>query len=295
MGNWEIKQAPMLAYDGDSDSVITFDSQKLLYRSDNQFPLASVGRNYNVVQPRQVVDFFREIIDSMGFNLVTCGVLYSGRKFWAQADIGNPVSILGQERVEGKLLLATSCDGSMKTRAQYTTTCVVCNNTLRMATATDAESVELSHAGAFDPEAIREALELRPEAFLRWQLMAEDMAGYKLESKKAGDFFDLVFNGAKMIIPDNALATADDIAALEADRGNSKAIDTCIRLFNGEMLGGNLDARRGTLWGAVNSVTEFIDHHRGCKTMDARIDRAWFGDGAKIKNNAWEEAVLLAA
>ena len=294
MGNWSIKEAPALCYDADSEEVITFNSRKLLYRSDTRQPLADVGANYNVVQPEQVVRFFENIIHSMGFNMVTCGVLFGGRRFWAQADIGQSVSILGQERVEGKLLLATSCDGSMKTRAQYTTTCVVCNNTLRMATASDADSVELSHAGTFDADAIQEALELKPEAFLNWQKSAELMANYRLTNKQAANFFDLVFNGA---IADSGLllpATADQLEEQTAERTN-RHIDKCIELFNGEMIGGSLSGRNGTLWGAVNCVTEYTDHHRATKTMDSRIDRAWFGDGAKTKDRAWSEALLMAA
>lgn len=300
MGNWTIKTAPTLCYDDASDEVITFPSRKLLYRSDTRQPLADVGAGYNVVQPREVVEFFRDITATMGFDMVTCGVLFGGRKFWAQASIGKPVSILGQEQVNGHLLLATSCDGSMKTRAQYTTTCVVCNNTLRMATATDRDSVEMSHATQFNADQVKEALELKPEAFLRWQRTAEQMAGYRLDSRRAADFFDLVFNGAipELVAADNLLpATLEQLEAVhgQQERGNSRAIDRCIELYSGDMLGGNLDARRNTLWGAVNCVTEYIDHHRPTKTMDARIERAWFGDGASIKSRAWEEALLMAA
>lgn len=292
MGNWSIKEAPALCYDADSDEIITFDSRKLLYRSDNRQPLADVGVGYNVVQPEQVVRFFENIIKSMGFNMVTCGVLFGGKRFWAQADIGQTVSILGQERVEGKLLLATSCDGSMKTRAQYTTTCVVCNNTLRMATATDADSVELSHTGVFNAEQIQEVLELKPESFILWQKEAEQMAKISLSSKEAANFFDLVFNKP---LPATLLpATLEQIEEQTQERTN-RHIDKCIELFNGAMIGGNLSGRNSTLWGAVNCVTEYIDHHRQTKTMDARIDRAWFGDGAKIKDRAWSEASLMAA
>ena len=195
--------------------------------------------------------------------------------------------------LEGKLLLATSCDGSMKTRAQYTTTCVVCNNTLRMATATDSESVELSHTGVFNAETIQEALELKPEAFLLWQKAAEQMAQYQLSSKQASAFFDLIFNGP--IAADSLLpATFGQIEEQTAERTN-RHIDKCIELFNGEMIGGNLGARHNTLWGAVNCVTEYTDHWRQTKTMDARIDRAWFGDGAKVKDRAWDEALRMAA
>jgi len=294
MGNWSIKTAPVLAYDADADELISFDGRKLLYRSDTKQPLADVGYGYNVVQPAEVVRFFEQLIDTMGFKMITCGCLFGGRKFWAQADIGSPVSILGQERVEGKLLLATSCDGSMKTRAQYTTTAVVCNNTLRMATASDSNSVELSHSGVFNADQVKEALELKPEAMLKWQKLAEQMTSIKINQKQAGDFFDKIFNGQLPLPEDGGLVLPEQLDLMIAERSNTH-IDTCLNLFSGAGTGMHLAGRDHTLWGAVNSVTEYIDHWRKTKTMDARIDRAWFGDGANFKDQAWDEAVLMAA
>jgi hypothetical protein len=43
----------------------------------------------------------------------------------------------------------------------------------------------------------------------------------------------------------------------------------------------------------VNSITEFIDHHRRAKTVDHRVDSAWFGTGAAVKNRALEQAMSL--
>ena len=56
-------------------------------------------------------------------------------------------------------------------------------------------------------------------------------------------------------------------------------------LFNGQGKGSQLSSAKGTVWGLVNAVTEFVDHHRG-RTTDTRIDRAWFGDGQNIKSAA---------
>lgn len=294
MGNWSISEAPCLAWDAASESLVTMNSQKMLYRSDNRTPLAIVGSNFHVVQPKEVVNFFERIIKEMGFKMVTCGVLHGGRVLWAQADIGAPVEILGQERVEGKLLLSTANGIGRKTRAQYTTTCVVCNNTLNAAFGSSTDYVELSHASEFKAEDFHAALELRPEAFLRWKHAAELMAQAKMDHKEAGVFFDTVFNG-KLIIPEGLSLSQEQLEELQADRGNGRAIDKCLELFAGEQLGGNLVARNHTVWGAVNCVTEYIDHWRPCQTMDSRIDRAWFGDGSKIKDRAWVEALNLAA
>jgi phage/plasmid-like protein (TIGR03299 family) len=298
MGMWTIKSAPTLCYDDERGTVITLPSKKILYRSDTLAPLADVGVGYNVVQPREIVQFFEDLIHTMGFQMVTCGVLFGGRRFWAQADIGQDISILGQESVKGKLLIATSCDLSMKTRAQYTTTCVVCNNTLRMATASDKNYVEIAHGSKFDADGVKQALELQPDAMLRWKKLAEAMSSIKLERQKAELFFDCVFNGPLPQLEniDQFPATAEQLQGIQlklAEERSSKHIERCLELWDGQGLGMELDCRHHTLWGAVNSVTEYIDHHRATRTMDARIDRAWFGDGASYKNTAWEQAVEM--
>jgi len=43
----------------------------------------------------------------------------------------------------------------------------------------------------------------------------------------------------------------------------------------------------------LNAVTEFIDHQRRAKTVDHRLDSAWFGTGAAVKNRALEQAMSL--
>jgi hypothetical protein len=50
-----------------------------------------------------------------------------------------------------------------------------------------------------------------------------------------------------------------------------------------------------TAWGMLNAVTEMVDHHTGHKTTDARMDSAWFGTGAALKQRAYDQAMLLAA
>jgi len=38
-----------------------------------------------------------------------------------------------------------------------------------------------------------------------------------------------------------------------------------------------------------------VDHHRRARSQDYRLDSAWFGQGAGIKEKAWMEALKLVA
>jgi len=42
-------------------------------------------------------------------------------------------------------------------------------------------------------------------------------------------------------------------------------------------------------------VTEFVDAHRRARNQDNRLDSAWFGQGAQIKQKGFEAALALTA
>jgi hypothetical protein len=45
----------------------------------------------------------------------------------------------------------------------------------------------------------------------------------------------------------------------------------------------------------LNSVTEYVDHHRRARSDDHRREAAWFGQGAQLKQKAWEEVLSHVA
>lgn len=130
--NWSLEEAEVrfAAEAEDQYPVRAFPGQKVLYRSDTKRPLAVVSNRYQVVQPREILEFYRDLTRYSGFELETAGVLRGGRKFWALARTGQGVALKGQDQVNGYLLLATACDGTLATTAQFTSVRVVCNNTL---------------------------------------------------------------------------------------------------------------------------------------------------------------------
>jgi hypothetical protein len=66
-------------------------------------------------------------------------------------------------------------------------------------------------------------------------------------------------------------------------------------LFSGEGKGSDMASASGTAWGLLNGITEFVDHSRRARSQDYRLDSAWFGQGALIKEKAYVEALKLAA
>ena len=66
-------------------------------------------------------------------------------------------------------------------------------------------------------------------------------------------------------------------------------------MFNGQGRGADLDSARDTAYGLLSAMTEFVDHERRAMSTDHRLDSAWFGAGAKLKDKSLEEAFALIA
>lgn len=293
MGNWNIKEAPVLFYDADSNDgegeLLVNPRSKVLFRSDTKQPLSTVGASYKPVQPAEVIEFFTDIIESLGFEMCTAGVLFGGKKFWAQANIGQSCNILGTDRVDGKLLLATACDGSLATTAAFTTVRVVCNNTAQMALNGNLDMVKVSHSTLFDGDKVKSSLGLVDNSFKEWSEIAEKMAQVEILEHDVIDYFA---NSFDIYTQEDKVKDMDDRLQIAF---SNKTVIKCYDLFCGEAKGAELVSAKGTLWGAFNSITEFCDHHRKTRTWDARFDSANFGTFNSIKNRAWDEAILKVA
>jgi phage/plasmid-like protein (TIGR03299 family) len=153
---FEIKEAPvrfMSESIGSLGTIMSFPEQKVLYRSDTKAPLSVVSERYKVVQPREILEFYRDLTEISGFELETAGVLKFGRKIWALAKTNQSATLKGNDIVNGYVLLATACDGTLATTAQFTSIRVVCNNTLAVALANGSGAVKVPHSTSFNPEA----------------------------------------------------------------------------------------------------------------------------------------------
>lgn len=281
--DWTIENTEALYSTGaGSDRRIQVNPDaRVLYRSDTGAPLSVVSNRYQVVQPREILEFYRELVEVGGFALETAGVLKGGKKIWALARTGEEFLLRGADRVKGYLLLATSCDGTLATTAQFTSVRVVCNNTLQLATEKEKDgAIKVPHSTTFDPDAVKAALGVGASAWNRFAETAQVLAERKVNRLDVTKFVISVLG--------------DRDAPLTA-QPNEKALKGVIELFAGQGKGSQLASANGTAWGLVNAVTEYVDHHRRAKSQDTRLDSAWFGQGAGIKAKAWTEALKLVA
>jgi phage/plasmid-like protein (TIGR03299 family) len=268
--------------------VQTSKSACVLYRSDTGEDLSVVSNQYQVVQPRQIIEFYRDLTEKFGFELEVVGALKGGRKVWALAKTGNAIQLRDRDDVRGYLLLATSYDGSMATQARNTGIRVVCNNTIELAVAEGRPAVSVPHSTKFDADKIKRELRIG-EAWETFAQNAEAMSSRVVGRDETVQLLMAAYYN---------LTSVDEIKAFHADEKQAAASEKLMArltesLFNSP--GANLASARGTLWGALNAVTHDVDFKLPSRTDDSRLDKAWFGAGNQIKQRAFAFAQKLVA
>ncbi|MBI0423292.1 DUF932 domain-containing protein [Acinetobacter sp. ACIN00229] len=286
--------------------LMPYEEQRVLYRSDTHAPLSVVSQRFQEVQPKEILEFYRDLTEQSGFELETAGVLKGGRKFWALARTGQSAALKGKDVSNGYILLATACDGTLATTAQFTSIRVVCNNTLAIALKgqnSNAGVVKVPHSTKFDAEKIKQQLGISVRAWNEHMYEMKQLSQRKVTQNEAAAYFDTVFNNTTMSATDQEesiiqyylKAASMDKKSNSKSEPNGRAMSKAMEMFNGQGRGAELASAKDTAYGLLCSITEFVDHERRAMSIDHRLDSAWFGAGAMMKQRGLEQALRLIA
>jgi phage/plasmid-like protein (TIGR03299 family) len=293
--DWRIESSDvnfMAENDRGHNLILPFAEQKVLYRSDTLEPLSVVSQRYQEVQPSEILEFYRDLTEHADFELETAGVLKGGRKFWALARTGQSATLRGGDVSHGYLLLATACDGTLATTAQFTNIRVVCNNTLAISLADGSGGVvKVPHSTTFDADKVKQQLGVSVSQWDDFNYEMKQLTNRRVTQAEAANYLNRVFNDVKddgLILFNTAKKEKDAVP-------NAKAMNQVMKMFNGQGRGADLDAAKDTAYGLLCSITEYVDHERRAMSRDHRLDGAWFGSGAKLKQKGLEESLLMLA
>lgn len=282
--DWNADENPI--FRPSPDGMVHVPGRKVLTRSDTGFALGIVGENYQTVQPREVLEFYRGLINDMGYKMETAGSLRDGRRVWALAKTGESFTLKGQDKVDGYILLATSYDGTMATVASRTSVRVVCQNTFSFAIGENGANadVKIHHGQAFVTDEVMADLGLTEDnAWGTFKENALQLTDRKVSKKEAvGYMLDLLY------------PNAEELGVDLASNAVEKNIATMLNIYeNG--VGQNTRSAAGTAWGLVNAVTRWTDHEKRAANNGNRLNNAWFGETKNTKTRAFDLAMKLAA
>lgn len=276
--DWDIKTSAAFFEKGDGEKV-EFPGKMILRRSDTDEALSIVGTGFKIVQPKQVIEFFRELTERHGMQLSTAGILGGGKKFWALADMGKEVEITTGDKVRGQLLLTSSVDGQQSTTAKFVSTRVVCANTLDVALRGSGQMVRITHKREFDPEQVKIDMGLVDRSWDAFVVNLKKLADKPMDDDGLRGFVKSVFHDP---------ARAADAQLTSVERLVASVIAKARE-------GSGSDMHKGTRWGALCGITEALTHHDTSRlSPQYRFHEAYSGVAASTKSSAFLDLLMLA-
>lgn len=272
--DWKVVKSPVKFLEE------TWDDKFILHREDNNHPFAMVGKQYKPVQPKEVLEFYRDLVADLGFTIETAGELFHGDKVWALAKCGEGFELPGNDKILPYLLLTTGYDGQTATTGKFSSVRTVCNNTLTASLNKTSESrVRVGHRSNFDAKAMKDQLGMSVDVFDSFRQAAEALTKMKIDDVKAKEFINKILN-INEESRDIDIATSNYIQNMFNTNG---------------YIGATMESSEGTMWGLLNCFTEFNDHRKMFKDANKRLDHAWFGAGDAMKTKAFQTLMMEVA
>lgn len=276
--DWQVTQESI--YDGDMKEVEGF---RLNRRSDNSQVLGIVADTWSPIQNDRVLEIAEALaqIDGTDFKPVieTAGSLQGGKIVWALVKVGAR-QFAGSEH-HSFLLLSNGHDGKRALKGTLTDTRVVCANTLRMAE-TSASQLFVTHGKGVEAR-VKTAIQTlgwANDATRSTFAVFEALTKATMPADKAAAFFGRLLKDESEEMTSQAKGTVEEMMQLfRSGQGNEGR----------------------TAFDAVNAVTDWVDHKRQFRKVDAGnlAERRFLyaglgGDGDRMKVQAFRDAKKFA-
>lgn len=274
--DWEVRCEPIYTklFSGELREV---ENHFATVRMDTRQALGVVGNRYTPIQNHQGFSVGDILVGEGAAIYETAGALGIGQKVWMLARLPGHIKVHGDDIVDKYLLFTTSHDGSSSGQVLLTPIRVVCNNTLTMALQGSEKRVFIRHTASAQSklDTAHKILGLSNALF-----------------DKVGEIYAQMFN-CKLTVPATTKYVAnlfpfnDDMTNLNAVTEKRNEVLELVETGRGAN-----EHTKGTLWGAYNAVTEYVDHERkGRGDQSSRLNSIWFGGGAELKQRAMESAI----
>lgn len=287
--DWQVLKKQMKFEDKDHVLHPVEDYYALVRDTDNK-SLGICGSEYIPTQNKQAMDFFKKWTEAGHMQLETAGALDGGRRVWALAKIKDSFSLFKEDPVSGYLLLSSPHIWGKSLLVKFTPIRVVCQNTLTMALNTESgETFRMPHRYEFGADMMRtaeEALGIASDKLKAFEAQAKLLAKTKCDAQMYYRYLMKLFDPKALQL----LAEEDQLTVADLNR-NAYNVSTYLHTQPGH----DMKSSNGTWWGALNSLTYWVDHKSGrTSNRDTALTAAWFGAKATLKEKALALAVDAA-
>jgi len=239
-------------------------------RTDTQALLGVVSKQYELVQNDSLLrmaEFIREEVD------MDCVIVLShGAKICFTATLrGASADIVPGDTVKRRIVGYLGHDGKTGCGAMFTNIRVVCQNTLTMAMGESSARSSITHKNGANHnfDALISSIDVARQDFVTECDLMREFSQFSITSSQFNDFVDEVYN-----IDEGQVFRKRDKITAAMNRGYG------------------VEFNPGTLWTAVNAITQVETSTRGTTKSKgtAQFARGTFGVGASISKRAFKVA-----
>lgn len=277
LANWDVHFEDLVT----AESGSPVPGRRATVRGDNQQVLGIVGDRYKILSAEDAFAFGDNIVDDGQAAWKRAGSTRNGETIFGCMELSHlGIRFPGQDReVPPYLLIVNSFAGSTPLQGVLASIVPSCTNTFEAARGTKTPyRFSIRHTSSLEGRllAAREALGIAFQHVPEVQEMVDALAAKKVTDARAKALLAQVFP-----IPDDASP------AVIAKHHATQAYDL---YQSSETLGKD---QRGTRWGVMQAVTEYVDFGMDWKprsdertAADLRTEAVLMGNGKEIKDRA---------
>jgi len=246
--DWEVRLED--AYTGDGAKI---PETKVTRRSTDNRVLGVVGERYTPIQNHELFTFTDDLAE-YGAKYESAGSLAYGKYVFTTMVIERPMTLVDDPHIP-YIVMASSHDGSMATRALLSPVRVVCMNTLRLAIRNARRSFVIRHT-ASAPQRIEQARRALGIAFDYYDGFEDEVRALMAQSVTEKEFEALIEN----VWPEKEALLSGSHS--ERKRHEVKALyqhDDALTLWKGTGWGALNAFNTWELWNSPVRVTKNVD------------------------------------
>lgn len=293
--DWTVSKVPLtglVGHDAEGKEIRVTTDQCAVVRSGDNKVLGVVGETYETLNNLSAFNFFQPAIENKLVSLEAAGSLRGGSRIWVLGRINNTTTeIVPGDPMTAYCMLSSSHDGSLAVNVGHTQIRAICENTVNAALASDnSKFLKVRHTKnmAKALETIQEIIDYRKRTFAATVEQFKYLASVGCDDETLRKYVEMVFEPEIK----NRAANKNGDNEESAEKSYDKLYEKVVPLFE-KGRGNDLPGVKGSMWAALNSVTEMLTWERG-RSNDTRLDALWFGASKKTNERAFDAALSLA-
>lgn len=280
--DWRVEKQPI--YTNTMNGTVMLDRHFANVRQDTQEVLGVVGSDYCILQNKDAFRFCDALVGEAAAMYHTAGALGNGEIIWILAKLPKHIKIKNKDDIENFLLFSHRHDGKQRVRVMFTPIRVVCQNTLNQAISGNNNTAFIQHRSGMGLklQQVRDQIGIVYKQMDMFEELSNKMAEKQI---KVSEFKDYL----------GKLNLATDAEMKEQQMLRRMIVEEELSALFEFGPGAQYNSAKGTVWGAYNAVTRYVDFDKPVKSKDPsyRATSLLYGSGALLKHRAWQEAVNL--